>query len=116
MNCAVLAAAEQLPFAHRHLTADDMATLGMILRTNGLSKLRIINLRGNVVGDAGVQALCEGLCRGRASLRSLVLDENGFGPAGAHARVRVLLPRIDHGRFCFHHGRYHCGTRGAGLH
>jgi len=90
MSCAGLAAAEVLSVPNRSLAVDDMATLGMILRTNGLPRLRELRLFGNDLGDAGVQTLCEGLGRGLASLRSLVLGGTGFGPAGAAAVAAAL--------------------------
>jgi len=73
------------------LDNDDMATLGMILRTNGLPKLRCIYFSCNFFGSAGMQALCEGLGRGAApSLNSLYLGDNGVGPAGARALATAL--------------------------
>ena len=82
------------------LVADDMATLGMILCTNGLPCLQRLYLRSNGFGDAGVQALCEGLSRGAApSLRILALSDNKFGPAGAEALAAALgrgaMPKLE---------------------
>ena len=72
-------------------TADHMATLGMILRTNGLPKLERIDLSSNGFGDAGMLALCEGLGRGAApSLHGLGLCYIHFGPAGAEALAAAL--------------------------
>ena len=73
------------------LTADDMATLGMILRTNGLPRLQRLILYNNHFGDEGAQALFEGL--GPGSLPSLVeldLECNHLGPAGAEALAAAL--------------------------
>ena len=50
------------------LSADDMATLGMILRTRGLQRLVKLDLAFNGFGDAGMLALCEGLGPGAAPL------------------------------------------------
>jgi len=96
-SCAGLRGAERLV---GHLVADDMATLGMILRTNGLPRLRDLHLGGNGFGDAGVRALCGDLGRGAApSLRLLGLADNNFGPAGAEALAAALgrgaLPKIE---------------------
>jgi len=89
-SCAEVRGAETL-YASGHLVADDVATLGMILCTNGLPCLRDLRLDGNDFGDAGVQGLCEGLGRGAApSLRILDLSCNSFGPAGAEALAAAL--------------------------
>ena len=99
-SCALLRDAEELNWRSRDLTADDMATLGMLLRTNGLPSLRWHYLGGNDFGDAGMQALCEGLSRGAApSLRNLYLSGNKFGPAGAASLAAALgmgaMPRLE---------------------
>jgi len=96
-SCAGLSGAERLV---GRLVAADMATLGMILRTNGLPRLRELLLGINGFGDAGMQSLCEGLGRGAApSLRILGLPFNKFGPAGAEALAAALgrgaFPKID---------------------
>ena len=90
-SCASLRDAEKLDGSNKDLTADDMATLGMILRTNGLPRLRVLYLGGNGFGDAGLQALCEGLGDGAApSLLLLELGLNSSGPAGAEALAAAL--------------------------
>ena len=82
-----------------YLTTDDMATLGMILRTNGLPRLLSLFLATTFIGDAAVQALCEGLGRGAAPLlRVLDMHNNNIGPAGAAAFAAALrrgaLPKL----------------------
>ena len=68
-----------------------MATLGMILRTNGLPRLQQLYLFGSGLGDTAMRALCEGLGRGAApSLLVLGLNDNNFGPAGAEALAAAL--------------------------
>ena len=110
-SCAGVRGAERLV---GHLAADDAATLAMILRTNGLPCLRDLYLGGNGLGDAGVQALCEGLGRGTApSLRILSLGHNKFGPAGAEALAAALcrgaFPKLE--VLCIH--RNPIGSQGV---
>ena len=91
LSCAMLREAEEFDCSIRGLTAADMATLAMILRTNGLPLLRRLHLNDNVFGDAGMQALCDGLGRGAApSLITLGLRATGFGLAGAEALAATL--------------------------
>jgi len=97
MSCAQVRGAERLVGL---LVADDAATLGMILQTNGLPRLQELSLGGNDIGDAGVQALCEGLSCGAApSLHYLGLARCQFGPAGAEALAAALgrgaMPKIE---------------------
>ena len=75
-----------LDWPGRALTAAHMETLGMLLATNGLPKLRCLDLEKNSFGDAGVQSLEGGLGR-RAlpSLKLLSLAATGIGNAGAAA-------------------------------
>jgi len=103
-SCAKLRdVAVQLLWDNKGLTAADMATLGMILRTNGLPRLQRLHLHCNGererqewslpsgFGDAGVQALCDGLGRGAApALRVLCLSHNKFGPVGAESLAAAL--------------------------
>jgi len=98
-SCAELRGAARLQGVDR-LVADDMATLGMILQTNGLPCLRDLFLNSSGLGDAGLQALFEGLGHGAApSLRILGLSDNNFGPAGAEALAAALrrgaMPKLE---------------------
>ena len=89
-SCAQVRGAENL-YGAGLLVAADMATLGMILRTNGLPRMEDIFLRSNGLGDTAMQALCEGLGSGAApSLLGLGLSHNNFGPAGAEALAAAL--------------------------
>jgi len=97
---AELHEAATLSWEFKGLTADDMATLAMILRTNGLPKLERIDLSTNRFGDAGMLALCEGLGRGAAPLlHGLGLCDNQFGPVGAEALAAALrrgaMPKLE---------------------
>ena len=98
-SCAALRDAKSLQWSDKGLTADDMATLAMILRTNGLPSLQDLRSRANSFGDAGVQALSEGLASGAPPLRRLELYQNGVGPAGAAALAAALsrdvLPKLE---------------------
>ena len=68
-----------------------MSTLGMILRANGLPKLRALHLAENHLGDAGAQPLFEGLGPGSLpSLLVLSIYENNIGPAGGEALAAAL--------------------------
>ena len=83
----------------KSLTADDMATLSMIVRLNGLPLLQSLDIFDSL-GDAGMQALCAGLnFRSVPSLRSLKLPCTKFKLAGAEALAAALqrgaLPSLD---------------------
>jgi len=99
-SCAKLRVAPRLDWMSKGLTADHMATLGMILRTNGLPQLQTLGLFNNSFGDAGVQSLCDGLGGGSAPLlRILNLGGNQFGPVGAEALAAALrkgaMPKLE---------------------
>ena len=104
MSCALLRGAKWVLSNGTALTADDMATLCMILTITGLPRLEDLNLRGpgNKFGDEGMQALCVGLGLAGAtpSLRRLTLCSVKFGPAGAEALATALgrgaMPKLDH--------------------
>ena len=81
--------------------ADFTATLGMILRTNGLPELQSLQLNDNAFGDAGIRSLVEGLGPGSLpSLVSLDLDRNNLGPAGVEALAAAIrrgaMPNLAH--------------------
>jgi len=98
-SCMELRDAEKLEWFVKGLTADDMATLGMLL-SKWLPRPQVLALQSNDFGDAGVHALCEGLGRGVApSLHTLGLGDNNFGPAGAEALAAALrrgaMPKLE---------------------
>ena len=109
VTCTRLRDAEWMECKKEGLTADGIATLGMILRTNGLPKLQHLLLdsyarlnsdHGHGFGDSGLQMLCQGLGRGAApSLTTLDLTDNTLGPAGAEALAAALgrgaMPKLE---------------------
>ena len=99
MSCAELRDDAMMDWGDAGLTADDMATLGMLL-SKWLPRLQRLWLHRNRYGDAAMQALCEALGPGSApSLHILMLDGNQFGPAGAEALAAALgrgaLPQLE---------------------
>jgi len=99
-SCVEVRDARQLLWSNKGLTAADVATLAMILCTNGLPRLQRLYLIGNGLGDVGVQALYNGLGRGTAlSLLVLSLGFNKIGPAGSEALAAALrrgaMPNLE---------------------
>ena len=76
--------------ARYRLSADEMATLGLMIRTNGLPRLRWLWLFSNGFGDTGLHELCEGLVCGAPSLQQLGLGGNQISPAGAATLATAL--------------------------
>ena len=99
MSCAEVRVANELEWDGKGLNADDMATLGMLL-SKWLPGLQDLDLDHSGLGDARVQALCEGLERGAApSLTGLGLGDNKIGPMGAEALAAALrrgaMPKLE---------------------
>ena len=105
VSCAWLRGAKELHWNYR-TTPVNMATLGMILRTRGLPSLQTLLLGDNIfLGDASVQAMCDGLGHGAVpSLRCLYLGnignmDNPFGPAGTEALAAAIgrgaMPKLE---------------------
>lgn len=100
IGVVLLRDANDLYWNNKGFTTDDMATLGMILRTNGLPRLQRVYLSRSSLSDADMQALCEGLGPGAApSLFQLNLNGNKIGPAGAEAFAAALgrgaMPKLE---------------------
>jgi len=99
-SCASVRVSELLSWNIKDMNSwNDMTTLNMILRTNGLPRLQRLYLGSNF-GDAGIQGLCEGLGHGAAPLlRLLHLSDNQFGPLGAEALSAALrrgaMPKLE---------------------
>ena len=90
-TCATLRDEEYLSWNNKCLTASNMATLGIVLRTNGLPRLRRFHLFNNDFCDGGVHGLCDGLGPGSLpSLRILDLENCNIGPAGAENLAAAL--------------------------
>ena len=105
LTCALLRDEEELILNNRCLTACNMATLGVVFRTNGLPRLRQLQLFNNDFCDGGVHALCDGLGPGSLpSLMVLDLDNCNIGPAGAEdlaaALRRGALPELAELHLC----------------
>ena len=99
-TCAEMRGEKELYLVGEKLTTTEMATLGMILRSNSLPTLRALNLSCNYFGDAGLQALCEGLGLGSCpSLIALSLESNHLGTAGAEALAAAIrrgaMPNLE---------------------
>ena len=119
-SCAMVCDATELLLGVWGLNADDMATLGMILQTNGLPRLQRLGLGNNRFGDEGMQALCGSLGPGALpSLHSLGLKTTfasmiKLGPAGAEALAAALgrgaMPQLQKLDLNFNH----IGSQGAG--
>jgi len=104
-SCAALRDAEELMGYGKELTADHLATLGTLL-SKWLPRLKELYVYENGFGDAGMQALCEGLGRGDApSLRGLNLGDDKIGPVGAEALAAALrrgaMPKLKVMNFSF---------------
>ena len=100
-SCAELRDAKEVYWRDmaRGLDADDMVTLGMLL-SKWLPRLQRLYLDNNVIGDAGMQALCEPLGWGVApALWLLGVNKNNIGPAGAEALAAALgrgaMPNLE---------------------
>ena len=102
-TCAELRYMAELEMSNNmhHLDAEDMATLGMILRTNTLPNLENLQFSCAYIGDAGMQAICESFNRvTTVSLTNCDFMANNIGPAGADALAAALgrggLPKLEH--------------------
>ena len=98
---AWLRTTDALYWEDKDLTADNIATLGFVLRTNSMPRLRSLWLNQNAIGDAELIKLFDGLGSGAApSLETLRLDGNQFGPTGAEALAAALqrgaMPMLQH--------------------
>ena len=101
LECPSVAVAQRMA-SHREMNTDSMGTLSMLLRGHWVPKLEYLEVpfNGTSCGDAGVQALCEGLGHGAApSLRVLNIAGNQIGPAGAEALAAALsrgaMPKLE---------------------
>ena len=94
MRCAALRDAGELVWISKGLTADDMATLGMVLRTRGLPRLEGLAITCNKIGDAGVTALANACASGSlASISKLYLSNNKATHVGQEAMRDIAKAR-----------------------
>lgn len=83
--------ARELLWYGQGLTAAHLATLRMLMSTNALPQLNVLNISINRFGAEGMQALCQDLGQGSMPrLRSLDLTGNALGSVGAEALAAAL--------------------------
>ena len=91
MSCAAVRVAEKLGWYSKGLTAYDMATLAMILQTNGLPKLKRLYIERNYFGGQHLAVLFGALGPGALpSLEDLPVFKNDIGPLGAEAFAAAI--------------------------
>ena len=107
MTCVLLRDAEELDCyldpdcrPSQGLTADDMATIAMLLDGGSLPRLNEMNLSNTATGDACMKALCDGLHHGAApGLLGLAFASSRLGPVGTKALAAALkrgaLPNLE---------------------
>ena len=98
-NFATLGEATQVLWYGQGLTAAHLGTLGMLMRTNALPRLEVLNLSINRFGAEGMRPLFEELGHGSLPrLRTLDLTGNALGAAGAATLAAALhrgaLPKL----------------------
>ena len=82
------------------LNTQDITTLAMILRTNGLPRLQRLYLGKNLFNDEAMITLCGALRAGTMpSLTNFAIFNNRFGPSAADALAAALsrgaMPNLD---------------------
>ena len=80
---------QELYLGSNHLTTEDGQHLGSILRTN--HTLRVMDLRENTLGDAGVRFICAGIAEQQEGLHVLNLTSNNIGQEGFHHISAMLV-------------------------
>ena len=99
-DVATLSEARQLLWYGQGLKVPHLTTLRMLIQTNALPRLELLNLSINRFGAEGMQALCQEPCHwSLPRLRALDLTGNVIGAAGAAALAAVLalgaLPQLE---------------------
>lgn len=90
-SCEMAREAQILYYQGRRLTADDVATLGLILSANCMPMLSVLGLPQSGLGGAGLRSLCESLGRSALpTITAVILHTNELGPAGASALAGAL--------------------------
>lgn len=82
---------QEIWLGNNGLVTEDGQHLGNILRTNHC--LKVLDLRDNSLGDAGVKYICAGVSEQSHGLLTLNLRSNGIGPEGFH-HVATMLVRV----------------------
>ncbi|XP_028978897.2 NACHT, LRR and PYD domains-containing protein 3 isoform X1 [Esox lucius] len=72
-----------------HITPLQCATVASVLRSE-FSRLTVLDLGHNNLGDAGVKHLCDGLGHPNCKVKSLNLSHNNVGNQGVEELCRVL--------------------------
>ena len=80
---------EELYLGSNHLTTEDGQHLGSILRTN--HTLKVMDLRDNNLGDAGVRFISAGVAEQQEGLHVLHLQSNNIGQEGFHHISAMLV-------------------------
>ncbi|KAF4689894.1 RNA-DNA hybrid ribonuclease [Perkinsus olseni] len=81
---------EDLQITDGGVTSLGCAILGRTLSLNGYKLISLLRLDHNKFGNAGLEALAEGLCQ-NGSLRGLSLQYCGIGPEGAQHLSLILI-------------------------
>ncbi len=80
---------QEIWLGNNSLVTEDGQHLGNILRTNHC--LKVLDLRDNSLGDAGVKYICAGVSEQAHGLLTLNLRSNSIGPEGFHHVATMLV-------------------------
>ena len=97
-GCAYLRTTQSVVWINKKLSNDDMATLAMILRTNGLPSLASLHLGDNAFDDAGLRPLIDLMQLGSLPLLiNLGLQRVQFGPLHTEALGAAFgaMPKLE---------------------
>ena len=80
---------QEIWLGNNSLVTEDGQHLGNILRTNHC--LKVLDLKDNSLGDAGVKYICAGVSEQAHGLLTLNLKSNSIGPEGFHHVATMLV-------------------------